>query len=72
MGFFLVAPLVPDEFMLPDQERAELLAEAVQRALAPTHAGSSELVQSASNAFAQYLDRNIAIAHEQFQQALES
>jgi AcrR family transcriptional regulator len=71
MGFFLVAPLAPDEFMLSDQERAELMAETVHRAFEPGQPGSSDALQSASSAFVQYLNRNIAIAHEQFQQALE-
>jgi AcrR family transcriptional regulator len=71
MGFFLVAPLVPEAFTLSDEERAELMAESVHCALAPSHAGSPDALATASSAFAQYLNRNIAIAHEQFQQTLE-
>jgi AcrR family transcriptional regulator len=72
MGFFLVTPLMPDAFALSDLERAELMAETVHRALEPKHAGSPDALQSASSAFAQYLNRAVAIAHEQFQQTLES
>jgi AcrR family transcriptional regulator len=72
MGFFLVAPLVPDAFTLSDEERAELMAESAHRALASSHAGSPDALGSASSAFAQYLNRSVAIASEQFQQALES
>jgi len=72
MGFFLAAPLVPDAFTLSDEERAELMAESVDRALAPSHVGSPDALERASSAFAQYLNRSVAIASEQFQQALES
>jgi AcrR family transcriptional regulator len=72
MGFFLVTPLMPDAFTLSDAERAELMAETVQRALEPARAGAPDALQSASGAFAQYLNRAVAIAHEQFQQTLES
>lgn len=49
MGFFLVAPLVPDAFALSDEERAELMAESVHCALAPSHAGSPDALESASS-----------------------
>jgi AcrR family transcriptional regulator len=72
MGFFLAAPLVPDAFTLSDAERAELMAETVHRALELDHADAPDALQSVSNDFMQYLNRSIAIAHEQFQLALES
>jgi AcrR family transcriptional regulator len=72
MGFFLAAPLVPEAFRPSDEERAELMAETVHRALELDRADAPDALQSASNAFMQYLNRNIAIAHEQFQLALES
>jgi AcrR family transcriptional regulator len=71
MGFFLVAPLVPAAFALSDEERAELMAESLDRALAPSGISSPAALQNASSAFAEYLNRSIAIAHEQFQRALE-
>jgi AcrR family transcriptional regulator len=72
MGFFLVAPLMPDELTLADQELAELMAEAVDRALAPDRAGEADQSQTASQAFSQYFNRNVAIAEEQFQQGIAS
>ena len=72
MGFFLAAPLMPDTFRASDEERAELMAETVHRTLELDRANSPDALQSASNVFMQYLNRNIAIAHEQFQLALES
>jgi AcrR family transcriptional regulator len=71
MGFFLVAPLMPDELTLPDEELAELMAEAVDRALAPDRAVAPEQSQTASQAFERYFNRNVAIAEEQFQQGVE-
>jgi AcrR family transcriptional regulator len=72
MGFFLVAPLMPDELRLADQELAELMAEAVDRALAPDRAGEPSQSEMASQAFSQYFNRNVAIAEEQFQQGIQS
>jgi AcrR family transcriptional regulator len=72
MGFFLIAPLMPDELALPDEEIAELLAETVHCTLESDRAASSEELQTVSRAFMQYLHRDIAIVQEQFQQGLES
>jgi AcrR family transcriptional regulator len=71
MGFFLVVPLLPDAFTPPDDERAELMAETVHRALELDQADSLDALQTASDAFMQYLDQSVAIAHQQFQQSLE-
>ncbi len=70
-GFFLVAPLMPGEFMLPDEELAELLAETVRCTLEPAHAAPTDALQAASHAFTQYLNRTTAIVEEQFQQEVE-
>ncbi|HLZ61703.1 MAG TPA: helix-turn-helix domain-containing protein [Ktedonosporobacter sp.] len=70
-GFFLVAPLMPEEFMLPDEELAELLAETVHRTLEPAHGFPRDDVQMASRAFTRYMDRSMASAREQFQQEME-
>jgi hypothetical protein len=72
MGFFLVAPLMPDSYAISDQELADLMAETVQRALAPEHAVATNQSPLAAHAFTQYLHRNAALAEEQFQQGLES
>jgi AcrR family transcriptional regulator len=71
MGFFLVAPLVPDELTLADEELAELMAETVQRALESGQAAPDEQ-QTVSDAFTHYLERATTIAQEQFQQEVES
>jgi hypothetical protein len=71
-GFFLVAPLMPHEFMLPDEELAELLAETVHCTLEPAHAAPADALQTASHAFMQYVNRTTALAEEQFQQEVES
>jgi len=71
-GFFLVGPLMPDEFALPDEELADLIAETVHCTLEPARSVSSAELQSVSHTFIQYLNHNIVIVQEQFQQELES
>jgi len=70
-GFFLVAPLMPDEFMLTDEELAELMAETVHCTLEPDRSVKSDTLQTASHALMQYLNRDMAIVQAQFQQELE-
>ena len=72
VGFFLVAPLMPDEFTLSDEELAELMAETVHRTLEPGRSFPSEALQTASHAFLQYLNHAMATAQEQFEQEVES
>lgn len=57
MGFLLVAPLLPDEFRLSNEQLAELLAETVHRTLEPDRSISSEEHQAASRAFLEYVER---------------
>ncbi len=64
LGFFLVAPLMPDE--------AELMAETVHCTLEPARSFPSEALQTASHAFLQYLNHAVATAQEQFQQEVDS
>ncbi len=71
-GFFFVAPLVPDEFTLSDEELADLMAETVHCTLEPGCSVPSDELQAVSHTFMQYLNRNMAIIQEQFQQELES
>ena len=71
-GFFLVAPLVPDEFTLSDEELAELMAETVHCTLESGRSVPSDDLQTVSHAFMQYLNRAIAVAQEQFQKEVES
>ena len=67
VGFFLVAPLMPDEFTLADEELAELMAEAAHCTLEPDRLAPSEALQTASHAFLAYLNHATAVAQEQFQ-----
>jgi AcrR family transcriptional regulator len=67
VGFFLVAPLMPDEFTLADEELAELMAEAAHCTLEPDRSVPSDALQTASHAFLEYLDHATAVAQEQFQ-----
>jgi AcrR family transcriptional regulator len=71
VGFFLVAPLMPDEFALSEEELADFIAETAHRTLEPAHAVSHDTLQTVSRAFEQYLDRNMTIVQEQFQQEVE-
>ncbi len=72
MGFFLTAPFMPDEFSLPDEAIAELMAETVHRALEPGGAVSPDTVQQVSNTFTEYISRFAESANEQFKQDLEA
>jgi|GEM_PF-420517 len=71
MGFFLVAPLVPDEFTLSDEELADLMAETVHCTLEPDRTIPSAEFQTVSQTFLQYLNHAIEIVQKQFQQELE-
>lgn len=72
MGFLLLAPLMPDDFALPDEEIADLLAEAVRRTFAPRHDQATDQVQVAAQAVTDYLERDIAIAQQYLQQGSAS
>lgn len=72
MGFYLVAPLMPTELTLADEELADLIAEAVQRSLESGRSVSVEELQIVSRAFLEYLNRGIALYEAQFQHELDS
>jgi len=57
MGFFLIAPLMPDGWTLADEELAELLAETVRRTLEPERAVPPP--QAVTDAFRQYLNSSV-------------
>jgi len=71
MGFFLVAPLMPDELKLSDEELAEMLAETVHRTLEPGSISPAQL-QAASEAFRQYVNRSAEFVQERLQEALHT
>ena len=72
MGFFLIAPLMPDELTLSEEEIADLLAETVHRTLEPDRAVAADELQAASHILMQLLNRDTAIVQEQFQQGVGS
>jgi AcrR family transcriptional regulator len=67
MGFFLLAPLMPDDWTLADEELADVMAETVHRALEPQRAISPDELQTAAQAFMQYVNRDLAMIQEQLQ-----
>lgn len=71
MGFFLIAPLMPDEFTLSDEEMADLIAETVHRTLEVDRPISPDDLQTVSRPFMQFLNERIITAQEQFQQEIE-
>jgi AcrR family transcriptional regulator len=71
MGFFFVAPLMPDEFTFSDDEIAELMAETVYCTLEAGRSVSSNELQAVSHVFMQYLNHATEIAQEQFQKEVE-
>jgi AcrR family transcriptional regulator len=72
VGFLFLPPLMPDEYLLTDEETADLIGETVQRALESGRAVSSEDVQSISSAFMQYLDHVWPMLEEQWREELGS
>lgn len=67
MGFFLVAPLMPDELTLSEEELADLMAETVHCTLEVGRSVPADELQNVSSSFMQYLNRSIETAQEQFQ-----
>jgi AcrR family transcriptional regulator len=72
LGFFVLAPLMPGEWALSDAEVADLMAETVHRALEPDRAVPPDVVQAGSQAFMQFVNRDVALAQAQYQQDVES
>jgi AcrR family transcriptional regulator len=70
-GFFLAQPFMAKDYPLPDEEIADLMAETVHLTLEPDHAISPDSLHTASDMFRRYLDHNLAIAREQFQQEID-
>ena len=65
LGFFLVAPLMPEEAVPADEELAELIGETVHRTLEWGSTAPAGEMQAVSGAFRQYLDRHSAAVQEQ-------
>lgn len=71
MGYFFVAPLMPDEFTFSDDEIADLMAETVHCTLEAGSSVSPNELQAVSHVFMQYLNHATEIAQEQFQKEVE-
>ena len=60
MGYFMIAPLVPDALKLQDEELAELIGEAIHCTLESERPFSMDELQTISNEFTPYLERILA------------
>lgn len=69
-GFFLLAPVMPDEYTLSDEESADLMAETVHRALEPDRPISAEEMKAAAEALSRFLEESMKTRTEQFERAL--
>jgi hypothetical protein len=72
MGFFLIAPLMPEGFTLSDEEMAELMAETIHRTLESGRAVASDEHQTISSTFAQYVQQAMHVEQAQFNRTLEA
>ncbi|MBV9691501.1 MAG: TetR/AcrR family transcriptional regulator [Ktedonobacteraceae bacterium] len=64
MGFLLIDPWMPDEYQFSDEAVAEMLAETVERLLAPHHmasekAGDTGTAQQVAEALTRYIDQEV-------------
>jgi AcrR family transcriptional regulator len=71
MGFFLIAPLVPAELRLSDEEAAEMIGESIHRTLESGKPIDGKEMEAISSAFLTYLDKINAYTKQQFQSELE-
>jgi AcrR family transcriptional regulator len=71
LGFFLLAPLLPQEWTVSDEELADLMAETVHRALEPGRALSADELQAATTPFMHYVERDTALAQGLFREAID-
>jgi len=60
MGFFMIAPLVPDALKLGDEELAELIGETIHCTLESERPFSAEELRTISNEVTPYLERILA------------
>ncbi|MCL5995505.1 MAG: TetR/AcrR family transcriptional regulator [Chloroflexi bacterium] len=72
MGSYLIAPWMPDELTLTDEELADLVADTVQRSLESGRSASADELQVISHTFLEQLNRGIALYEAQFQHDLDS
>ncbi|QYN39518.1 TetR/AcrR family transcriptional regulator [Pseudonocardia sp. DSM 110487] len=70
LGYFLTAPLMPEEFRVPDDVVPGLVAEAVWRSLQRPEPLTPGEVTAMDRAVRDHVDRALAVADEQLQAAL--
>jgi AcrR family transcriptional regulator len=71
-GFFFIAPLMPEEYMLSDEEIADMIAETIHCTIEAGHSVPSEKLQAVSHNFMQYMERYVSMAREKLQREMES
>lgn len=71
IGFFLVAPLLPDEYTFSDEELADMIAETIHCTLEAQRAESSDDLENVTSVFMQYLNRATETAQEEFRKEVE-
>jgi AcrR family transcriptional regulator len=72
LGFFLASPVIPEQFAVSDEVRAELLAEAVCRSLATGREPTSEGAERLAAATVRYLDEALDHAEAKYRGLLGS
>jgi len=69
-GFFLVTPLLPSAYQLPDDQVADLVGEAVHRTLETGHPPTHETEATISSATLEYLDVALGVAQDKLRASL--
>jgi AcrR family transcriptional regulator len=72
MGFFLVAPLVPDEMTPSDEAVAQLIGETIQRTLESGRVVAVDELKVLHTMFMQFMNNELEITKKRFQQELVS
>ncbi len=67
MGFFVVAPVAPEEYRLSDEEMGDLIAKAISGALEPNRPISTDELSEVWEAFMEYAARVSAALGERLQ-----
>ena len=68
MGYFMVAPLMPDELAPSDEQKVELMAETIHRTLETDRALDGDDLRELAAAFARFLDRATSLVQERLHQ----
>jgi AcrR family transcriptional regulator len=71
MGFVLIEPFMPDELTPSAEERAELMADAVRRAVEVDGVHDTAVAQAVTDALQRYLKRDKAAVQDDVRQRIE-